>query len=107
MLFCPECGKIMVPRQEGKKRFLVCGCGYSRAERDDILMKENVRGYKKLEVVGDDSKDALPKVEIPCPKCGGKEAYYWSQQTRASDEAETQFFECVSRKCKHRWRTYG
>ncbi|RLG67435.1 MAG: transcription factor S, partial [Methanobacteriota archaeon] len=33
-----------------------------------------------------------------------KDAYFLPVQTRAGDEAETRFFECV--KCKHRWRAY-
>jgi DNA-directed RNA polymerase subunit M len=46
----------------------------------------------------------MPKTQVECAKCGHKEAYYWAQQTRASDEPETQFFECT--KCGHRWRKY-
>ena len=107
MLFCQDCGRIMVPKEEGKKRMLVCTCGYTRVEREDILMKESVRGHKKLEVIDDKSKEAMPKTEAECSKCGKMEAYSWSQQTRASDEPETQFFECTNKKCKHRWRTYG
>ena len=84
---------------------LVCNCGFTKVEREDILMKENVRGKKKLEVIDDKSREVMPKTEAECPKCAHKVAYFWSQQTRASDEAETQFFECV--KCKHRWRAYG
>ena len=67
-------------------------------------MRESVRTVKKLEIVDDKSKKALPKAQLECPKCEHKEAYYWSQQTRASDEPETQFFECV--KCHYRWRKY-
>ena len=105
MLFCPECGRIMMPKEEGKKRMLVCSCGYSKVEKEDILMKENVKGKKKLEVVDNKAQEVMPKTDAECPKCEHKVAYFWSQQTRASDEAETQFFECV--KCKHRWRAYG
>jgi len=105
MLFCPECGKLMSPSEEEGKMKLSCGCGYSQIEKEEILMKESVRKAKKLEVVDEKSKDAMPKTDdVECPKCGNKIAYFWSQQTRASDEAETQFFECV--KCKHRWRDY-
>jgi len=96
----------MQPKEEGKKTLLTCSsCGYSRVEKEDILMKETVRGKKKLEVTEDKSRQAMPKMQTECPKCAAKEAYYWTQQTRASDEPETQFFECV--KCKNRWRTYG
>ena len=46
----------------------------------------------------------LPSTKAECNKCGGLKAYYWFVQTRAGDEAETKFFECV--KCHHRWRSY-
>lgn len=104
MLFCPECGSIMTPKEEGRKTLLVCGCGYSHVEKEDILMKESVRNLKKIEVVDEKSSKTMPKTQQPCPKCGHKEAYFWAQQTRASDEPETQFFECV--KCAYRWRKY-
>ena len=105
MLFCPDCGSIMSPKTEGKKTLLTCACGYAHIEKQDILMKESLRSKKKIEVVEDKAKTSMPKAQIECPKCENKESYYWTQQTRASDEAETQFFECV--KCKHRWRSYG
>ena len=104
MLFCPDCGSIMVPKEEGKKRLLACQCGYAKVEKEDILMKENVKGRKKFEVV-DTEGDSRPKSEAECPKCSHNLAFFWTQQTRSSDEAETQFFECV--KCRHRWRSYG
>ena len=105
MLFCPKCGSIMRPQEEGKKKKLVCVCGYENVEKEDILMKESIRSHKKVEVIDDKSSKSMPKTQTECPRCGHKEAYFWTQQTRSSDEAETQFFECT--KCKHRWRTYG
>jgi transcription factor S len=104
MLFCPECGSIMAPQDDGKKTLLACACGYQSVEREDILMKENLRNQKKVEIVDDVAKKAMPKTQAECPKCMHGEAFFWAQQTRASDEAETQFFECV--KCQHRWRLY-
>jgi DNA-directed RNA polymerase subunit M len=94
----------MSPKEEGKKTMLVCPCGYSKVEKEDILIRETVKGAKKLEIVDDKSKKTMPKTQVECAKCGHKEAYYWAQQTRASDEPETQFFECT--KCGHRWRKY-
>lgn len=107
MLFCPDCGSILVPKEDGRKTLLTCTCGYSSVEREDILMKESIRTQKKVEVLGDEVRQTLPKVSVQCPKCGKSEAYFWAQQTRASDEAETQFFECINARCRHRWRTYG
>jgi|SaaInlStandDraft_3_1057020.scaffolds.fasta_scaffold314259_1 transcription factor S len=106
MLFCPKCGSIMAPKEEGKKMKLSCSCGYENATKEDILISEKVKTHKKIEIV-EDIKKAMPKIEVECPKCSGMEAYSWSQQTRSSDEAETQFFECTKTKCAHRWRSYG
>ena len=42
--------------------------------------------------------------QIKHPKCDHKEAWFWTSQTRAGDEAETKFFKCT--KCRHTWREY-
>jgi len=104
MLFCPQCGSLLSPKEEGKKTLLTCSCGYQKVEREDILMKEEVKINKKIEVLRDDTKKAMPKTKEECPKCNHLTAYFWTQQTRASDEPETRFFECC--KCSHRWRAY-
>lgn len=46
------------------------------------------------------------KETIPCPNddCDGSEAYWSLQQTRAADESETRFYECVD--CGQKWRDY-
>ena len=55
-------------------------------------------------VVRDKDLDTTPVVPAVCPKCANKEAYFWTSQTRAGDEAETRFFKCT--KCRHTWREY-
>lgn len=105
MLFCPKCGSILTPKEEGKKTALVCSCGYSSVEKEDILIQENLKGGKRIEVLEEKEVEILPKTKEECPKCGHREAFYWSVQTRAGDEGETKFYQCV--KCKHRWRDYN
>ena len=104
MLFCPDCGCLLTPKEDGRKTLLTCSCGYSKVEREDILMKEDIKNNKKIEVAKDDTKKSMPKTKEECPKCRHDIAYFWTQQTRASDETETRFFECV--KCGNRWRAY-
>lgn len=101
--FCVHCGGLLLPGK-GKKK-LVCGsCGKSSKIQGSVVVKEEIRDEtERLEVVDKDI-DVNPEVEIECQKCGHKKAKFWTLQTRASDEAETRFFECM--KCKHRWREY-
>ncbi|MBI4448301.1 transcription factor S [Candidatus Woesearchaeota archaeon] len=105
MLFCPECGKLLMPKEENKRPKLVCACGYSVTEKDDLLIEETLGKVEKIEIV-DARKEVntLPKIAQECQKCGNKEAFYWTVQTRAGDEGETRFFQCT--KCNNRWREY-
>ncbi|MEK6839461.1 MAG: transcription factor S [Nanoarchaeota archaeon] len=107
MMFCEKCGALMIPKKdsEGKK---IIGCSKCRnvsTKREHLILREQVddKQRKMIEVV-EKRVDILPKIKEDCPKCGHKEAYYWSVQTRAADEAETRFFKCV--KCGHTWRSY-
>ena len=60
---------------------------------------------KEKEVLNADGTPEIhPTTEVECPQCNHKEAYYWTKQTRAADEPETQFFKCVN--CSHQWRDY-
>ena len=100
MMFCPRCKSILLPNPQDKK--IRCGCGYS-SNFKKVIIKEKVENNKKIEII-DKTAETLPKTEIECVKCGYDQAYYWLAQTRASDEAETQFFRCC--KCGHQWRNY-
>ncbi len=105
MLFCPKCGTILVPKAEGSKKKMSCSCGYSCKDKEDIKLQENLSKKGKIEVIEPSEVEILPKVDEECPKCKNRKSYFWTVQTRAGDEAETRFFECV--KCKHRWRDYS
>ena len=102
--FCPKCGAILVPKKDRKT--ISCSCGYiSRNKKGLVLKEKNVTGKgDRIAVIGK-KIEALPKIKEECPKCRHKEAYFWTVQARAADEAETRFFECV--KCGHRWRSYS
>ncbi|MBS3118013.1 transcription factor S [Candidatus Woesearchaeota archaeon] len=104
MIFCPRCGAILVPKKDGKR--MSCACGYSSKQKQNVIIEEKVQLGKeeKIEVV-DKKIETLPKTKEECPRCKHGEAYFWTVQTRAGDEAETRFFECV--KCKNRWRSYN
>ena len=103
MLFCQRCGSILAPKKDDPKKIVCTGCGYSPRNQKTLKIGEKTEAVKKLEII-DKTMETLPKTEAQCPKCGHGKAYYWLAQTRAADEAETQFFRCA--KCSHQWRSY-
>lgn len=103
-MFCPKCGSLLLPKTEGKKKVFACKCGYSTKEFKEARLQEKVKEKKGIEII-DKEVNTLPLTEAECPKCGHKKAYYWTIQTRASDEPETKFFKCE--KCKNVWRDYS
>jgi len=58
----------------------------------------------EFHIVDGNQKEDLPIVNEDCPECGHDKAYFWTKQTRASDEPETKFYRCV--KCRKTWREY-
>ena len=102
MMFCPRCGSILIP--DFNKKIIKCnGCNYKEDKNRNMVVKEKLNNKDKIKII-DKNIETLPKTQIECPKCGNNQAYYWLVQTRASDEAETQFFRCA--KCDHQWRNY-
>jgi DNA-directed RNA polymerase subunit M len=101
MEFCPKCGNIL--EQAGKS--LKCGrCGYRKRGKGKIESTEKIKEKKEVGVIKDKDTDVFPTTNAVCPECGNEEAYTWSAQTRAADEAETRFFKCT--KCEKTWRVY-
>jgi len=106
MLFCPKCGSLMKPETKGKKKMMVCSCGYKTTEVEETTIKETVKkGSRPSVEVIEEEKEAYPLVDQECPKCGHDKSYTWEIQTRSSDEPATKFFKCE--KCKHTWRDYN
>ncbi len=104
MNFCPKCGSIMIPKKKDGRIVLVCtNCGYEMPFNGKVGFSEKTEKTKGIEVVHKEV-NVLPKTKAKCPKCGNDEAYYWTVQTRAGDEAETKFLKCT--KCGYVWREY-
>ena|SRR3989344_8714587 len=108
MEFCPECGKLLRPKEEKKEIFLACpSCGY-RTASEKAEEYETVEQIEKSEVDGvavNEGAPNLPTTTAQCEKCHTDKAYFWLEQTRAADEAPTRFLQCV--KCGHKWREYS
>lgn len=101
MKFCPKCKGLLMPSKEG----LICmSCGHK--ESASVEVKEEIKRKPRVVAAVTEEKvtESLPVVDAICEKCKNEKAYWYTQQTRASDEPETQFFICT--KCGHRWRKY-
>jgi len=106
-MFCPKCGSLLIPKKEGNKRVINCSCGYKSKDAAELKFQEKVaekKDVKSTEVV-EKEVEAYPLTQVECPKCSHNKAYFWTIQTRSSDEPETKFFKCE--KCKNVWRDYN
>ncbi len=99
-MFCPKCGSILV----NKKGKLVCSsCGESA--KQGKIKESGKKTTKKSVAVMKEEPEVHPKTRAECSKCGNKEAFFWTVQTRSADEPPTRFYKCT--KCGHIWREYS
>lgn len=101
MEFCPKCGSVLM---EKRKNYKCSRCVYTTKGKIKLESTEKIREKQKIGILKEKDTDIFPVISAICPKCGNKEAYFWTSQTRSGDEAETRFFRC--KKCKHTWREY-
>ena len=101
MEFCPKCGSVLI---EKRKNFGCAKCNYTAKGKVKIESTEDLNSKHKEIIVKKQDTNVMPVVAETCSKCGNKEAYFWTAQTRAADEAETKFYKC--KKCEHTWREY-
>ncbi len=103
MEFCPRCGSVLVM----KTKNMGCPrCGYSSKSKMKIKTSEKIGRKQEVAVIKEKDVEVYPTIDLEksCEKCGNKKAYFWTRQTRATDEAETKFFKCT--KCENTWREY-
>lgn len=96
-MFCKTCGNLMLPK-EGKMR---CSCGFVQEEG---RISDKKRKREEVVVIEKKLPEILPKTKYDCKECNNNEAYFWTLQTRSSDEPETRFFKCT--KCSNVIREY-
>jgi len=80
-------------------------CGYISKNPVNLSTSEKIETRSEIPVIKGKEKEVMPIVNEKCKKCGHEKAYFWTVQTRASDESETKFFKCV--KCGHTTRDYS
>ena len=104
MMFCPKCGSMLRPKVVRDKKVMGCTCGYvaDKAASSTVKFTEKKEDpVREFEVVEKEAS-VHPIVDEECPRCKNPKAFTWSQQMRAGDEPETQFFKCT--ECSHQWR---
>jgi len=95
MEFCPKCGSIIIAKD---KKFVCAKCNYRPKGKVKIETSEKITKKEEVAVVKDGQDDTNPIIEIDCGKCKNKKAFFWTKQTRSSDESETKFYKCT--KCQ-------
>ncbi len=101
MEFCQKCGGLLM-MQAGKS---VCSkCGAKSSKKVKIEASEKIVNHDSIAIVKEGDDNTYPVVDMDCPECKNKKCYFWTVQTRSSDESETKFYKCT--KCNHTWRKY-
>lgn len=101
MEFCEKCGSVILV-QDGKAA--CAACGHKSSKKPKIESSEKITKRESIAVINEKKTNTYPVVDIDCKKCKNKKAYFWTQQTRSSDESETKFYKCT--KCEYTWRVY-
>lgn len=101
MEFCHKCKSIIIIKDD---KAMCAACGTRVAKKPKIEASEKVEKHEIVAVINEEEDNTYPLVDMTCPKCKNKKSYFWTTQTRSSDESETKFYKCA--KCKHTWRKY-
>jgi DNA-directed RNA polymerase subunit M len=101
MEFCEKCGSVIMITDE---KVACAACGHKPKKKPKIESSEKIGKSEGVAVISESEENTNPIVQIDCPECENKKAYFWTLQTRAGDESETKFYKCT--KCNHTWRKY-
>ncbi|MEK6928400.1 MAG: transcription factor S [Nanoarchaeota archaeon] len=101
MEFCERCGGVIIIKED---KAFCASCNHRMKKKPKIESSEIMEKKETVAVINENEEYIYPIIEADCPNCKNKKAYFWTTQTRSSDEAETKFYKCV--KCKHAWRKY-
>lgn len=101
MEFCQKCGGMILITDD---KAACAACGYKLKKKPKIEASEKIEKVNSIVVVKENQDNTYPIVDMECPKCKNKKSYFWTLQTRSSDESETKFYKCT--KCSHTWRKY-
>ncbi len=102
MQFCERCKSMLVPIS-GKLKCRKCNFECKINENDSIVSKSSISD-REVTIIEGDIDQGFPTIDVLCPECNNKKAYWWLRQLRSADESETRFFKCT--KCSFTWREY-
>ena len=102
MEFCDNCGSLLIGKSGEDVKCV--NCGAEKKTTKDLSFSKEIESEKKEVFVLDKGDDwnIHPIIEKECPKCKNNKVRYYTKQTRAADEDETEFYRCE--KCFHKWR---
>lgn len=80
-----------------KTKFGCSRCDYVERGEVNMEMKESAKEKLGIAIIDEKEENTNPVVAHECRRCGNKKAYFWIQQMRAGDEAESKFYQCT--KC--------
>ena len=101
MEFCNKCQSLIVV-QDGKP--ICAACGAKSSKKPKLEVAEKIAHAESVAVINEKESSTYPIVDNKCPKCKNAKSFFWTKQTRSSDESETKFYKCT--KCDHTWRKY-
>jgi len=96
MEFCPKCSVLLVMKT---KKFGCPKCSYTPQGKVEMKVEEKIKKNPRIEVIDEKNSEMYPVTDYDCKKCKNKKAYFWIQQMRSGDEAESKFYKCT--KCKN------
>lgn len=79
-------------------------CNHRPKQKVKLQSSEKMKKGAEIAVINEKDMTNYPVTEVKCSKCKNNKVYFWTMQTRASDESETKFYKCT--KCGHAWREY-
>ena len=101
MEFCPKCGSVIILKGD---KGACAKCNYRSKGKVKIQASEKMEKTEEIPIIKEKDLTTYPIVDMKCPDCKHGQAFFWTLQTRSSDESETKFYRCT--KCEHTWRDY-